>query len=149
MSSTRLAGADGSSNTILLAHKGMDTREYSRNASASNGYDITWAGHNSQGNPIDLAGYFRLTTSPQRDTVDPTPDSTYLGSGCLFANTAQVSPERCHLNNISTGSPHEGGMPVLFGDGSVRSIRYGISQTMFEAMVFWNDGQIVNPAQVE
>jgi prepilin-type N-terminal cleavage/methylation domain-containing protein len=149
ISMARLVNADGSSNTILVAHKGMDLRDYGGSAFEGNGYDVNWAGHSSQGNPIDLAGHFRLfNVSPQLDGTDPTPDSTYMSSGCFFANTQQVSPQQCHLCNTITGSPHSK-MPVLYGDGSVRAIRYGIDLATYQALIFWNDGLAVEPSQAE
>jgi prepilin-type processing-associated H-X9-DG protein len=32
------------------------------------------------------------------------------------------------------GSAHPGGLPVAFGDGSVRSVEYGISPALWRAM---------------
>ncbi len=148
-----LARADGASNTILLAHKGKDLRDYN-NGPTGNGHDMYWVGSGSVGNPIDFAGLFRLTSSPQRDGIDPTPDSVYLGSGCFFANLQQVNPPinqypTCRLSNTITGSPHVGSMPVLFADGAVHNIRYGITQSVYEALIFWNDGTPVNFGDVE
>jgi prepilin-type N-terminal cleavage/methylation domain-containing protein len=140
LSAYRITQADGGSNTILLGHKGMDPRNYDGNASKSSSFDPAFAGITTNGNAIDIAG-FRLMSSPQKDFIDPRPDEE-LVSGCEHASAthAGMSPSRCRQSNLMTGSPHPGGMPALMGDSSVRNVRYGISQSIYESLLFWNDG---------
>ena len=42
------------------------------------------------------------------------------------------------------GSPHGGGMPCLFADGSVRGLSYSISPTTTVHLWTWNDGQVLS-----
>lgn len=134
-----IAGADGTSNTILLAHKGMDPRNY-RDTPQNMGHNTWWPGANSMGHLASEAGVSRLTTSPQKDAIDPIPDSVYAVPGCPpMSNPTHSSQGNCRASNTGTGSPHES-MPVVWADGSVRPLRYGVPETTYRAMIFWRDG---------
>jgi prepilin-type processing-associated H-X9-DG protein len=41
------------------------------------------------------------------------------------------------------GSPHSGGMPCLFADGSVRNLNYAIDGTTVAQLWAWNDGKVL------
>ncbi|MBA4067724.1 MAG: hypothetical protein C0501_29295 [Isosphaera sp.] len=136
----QVTSADGTSNTILLAHKGLDPQDYGKVAQ-NGGHNSFWAGTSSVGHPETLLGFTRLTSSPQQDFVDPTPDPP-AGTGCATSGSGTVSQGNCHAANLVTGSSHPGGMPVLWADGGVRVLRYGVPQATYEAMIFWKDGNV-------
>jgi prepilin-type N-terminal cleavage/methylation domain-containing protein len=81
ISISQITALDGTSSTILLAHKGMDPRNYN-DRTQNLGHNTHWSGASSYGHAASNAGFARLTTSPQRDFIDPTPDATYTASGC-------------------------------------------------------------------
>jgi len=139
-----ISGADGTSNTILLGHKGMDPRNY-QDTPQSMGHNTWWPGASSFGHLASEAGVSRVTTSPQRDAIDPTPDSVYAASGCTpLSNSGNAPQGNCRASNMITGSPHES-MPVLWADGGVRSLRYGTPQATYQALIFWRDGVPPDP----
>lgn len=140
---------DGTSNTIMLAHKGMDLRNYGdsteQNANFSLGFRISWIGSFGVNGQLYAEGYARLTVSPQGDQIDPNPDSFYNGAGCLpIDNGAGHGPPNnartCRFSNQITGSPHSN-MPVVWADGSVRRLKYGVPQSIYQTMIFRADGQ--------
>lgn len=141
-----ITSSDGTSNAVMLAHKGMDIRDYS-DRTKNMGHNTWWPGATSFGHLASENGVSRLMSSPQKDSIDPTPDSVYAGAGCPPAsnNAHAASQNNCRQSNLITGSPHPGSMPVVFCDGSVRDMRYGVPQTIYEQMIFWQDGQIVDP----
>jgi hypothetical protein len=61
----QVTSADGTSNTILIAHKGLDPQDYGKLAQ-NGGHNSFWAGTSSVGHPETLLGFARLTSSPQR-----------------------------------------------------------------------------------
>ena len=144
---------DGTSNTIMLAHKGMDPRNYQdvswQGAGAyALGFRTSWIGTWNVPGQWYAEGFARLTLSPQRDMIDPNPDSTYDSAGCIpIDNGAGHGPPNnartCRMSNTLTGSPHQS-MPTLWSDGSVRNVRYGVPQPVYEAMVFYADNQVSN-----
>lgn len=136
---TKISGGDGTSNTIMFAHKGMSPRDY-QVSTQNMGHNTWWAGATSYGHAASEVGMSRLTSSPQKDAVDPTDDAVYASAGCApMSNNAHASQGNCRLSNTITGSPHDS-MPVLLGDGSVRALRYGVPQATDQAMIFWQDG---------
>jgi prepilin-type N-terminal cleavage/methylation domain-containing protein len=141
-----VSAADGTTSTILFAHKGMDPREWDERI-RNMGHNTYWTGARSFGHAASEVGVSRLTSSPQRDFIDPTDDATtYNTSGCTPVSNAahHIQQQNCHVSNQITGSPHDGGMPAVFADASVRLIRYGVPQSMYEPMIFWRDGQPVD-----
>lgn len=137
----------GTSNTILLAHKGMDPRNYA-DATRNYGHNTWWTGASSVGHPGSEVGFSRLTSSPQMDFIDPTPDSVYQAAGCppmgTLADLGSVA--NCYTSNSITGSPHPASMPVLWCDATVRGLRYGVPQATYEAMIFWKDANTFDPS---
>jgi prepilin-type N-terminal cleavage/methylation domain-containing protein/prepilin-type processing-associated H-X9-DG protein len=111
VSLTELTNADGSSNTILLAHKGMQPQFYS--GSGPNDEGFAFIGDRSE--------HHRL---PQYIMQDYN----------LLANSG-LDPATI------MASPHAGAMPVLFGDGSVRRLEYDLDPTTCVYLSSWNDGQ--------
>jgi prepilin-type N-terminal cleavage/methylation domain-containing protein len=123
---TAVSNADGTSNTLLLAHKGMEPQHYEGGARNDEGWAIltNYAEHNRTGDYIeqDLNG------------------------------TSRFHPN--NINEWSLGSPHPSAMPVLFADGGVRLLGYDINGTTLTAdrhtipilttLWAWNDGLVVN-----
>ncbi|MEI6537305.1 MAG: DUF1559 domain-containing protein, partial [Verrucomicrobiaceae bacterium] len=145
---------DGSSNTIMLAHKGMDPRNYNDDSTPggsgtySLGFRVSWIGSYGVNGQYYAEGYSRLTVSPQRDVSDPNPDSTYDAAGCIpiDSGSGHGPPNNaltCRISNQITGSPHDS-MPALWGDGSIRSIRYGVPKAVYETMIFCDDGLTID-----
>ncbi len=147
---SQIANLDGTNNTIMFAHKGMDPRDYEQPA-RNMGHNTYWSGATSFGHAASEVGFARLMSSPQRDFVDPTPDAVYAASGCapMSNNSQAASQNNCRQSNQITGSPHPGAMPVVWCDGSVREIRYGLPQPLYETMLFWRDGKPVGIGWVQ
>jgi prepilin-type N-terminal cleavage/methylation domain-containing protein len=137
----QISTLDGTSTTIMIAHKGMDLRDYEA-PPRNMGHNTYWSGATSYGHAASEVGFARRMSSPQRDFIDPTPDATYAATGCApMSNAAHAaSQNNCRLSNQITGSPHAA-MPVVWCDASVRDIRYGTPQTLYQNMLFWRDGQ--------
>lgn len=147
---------DGPSNTIMLAHKGQDPRNWEdpchQSDNYSLGFRISWIGSFGVNGQLYAEGFARLTASPQQDQIDPNPDSTYDAAGCLpIDNGAGHGPPNnartCRRSNTITGSPHAS-LPAVWADGSVRSLHYGIPQATYETMIFRNDRQVVDAAWI-
>ena len=145
---------DGTSNTIMLAHKGMDPRNYDDTSTQGStggfslGFRISWIGSYGVNGQYYAEGYSRLTVSPQRDVIDPSPDSTYDAAGCIPIDNGNGhgppnNAKTCRISNQITGSAHDS-MPTLWADGSVRSLRYGVPQAVYETMIFCADGQVID-----
>src|SRR5207244_77281 len=104
-----LTASDGASNTILLAHKGVDP-------TLQNIQPILCCGGGSAFLPSNNDGYFT--------------DNYYLnmfrGSNGLEAYVFYSdSPRKAVLTNYEKTftTPHTNVMPCVFGDGSVRSVK--------------------------
>jgi len=116
----QLAAADGSSNTLLLEHKGLAPQYY------------------AGGSP------------PAQDNPDFTTDVTwFMGGGWEHHRdpTQGFQQDSNQLANMQElmGAPHPGGMPVLFGDGSVRTLGYGLDPVLGVKLWAWNDGTAIPP----
>ncbi|HXG12573.1 MAG TPA: DUF1559 domain-containing protein [Gemmataceae bacterium] len=142
-----ISSQDGTSNTLLLAHKGMDPRNYN-DRPINMGHNCRWVGASSYGHAASEAGISRLMSSPQQDAIDPTDDAIYAAGGCTPMSNAvhHQSQKNCWISNQITGSPHPGSMPTLWCDGSVRGLLYGVPQAKYEAMIFWQDGSVPDSA---
>ncbi len=63
----------------------------------------------------------------------------------VIAMTVQpFGPDATGVSTYQFGSAHPGGMNAVFGDGSVRSISYGISSAMLTALGDRRDGVVAN-----
>ena len=111
---SQLTSQDGSSNTLLLTHKGIKPQFYPGGSEPAHGQtrtDETWV----------KGDHWNIKRQP--DTF--TPDKNDV-------------PMQYYL-----GSPHTGAMPALFGDGAVRSITYGIPANTCIFLWSFNDGNTV------
>jgi len=114
---------DGTSNTFLMAIKGMAPRNYAGGPDTGDGSrlaygaqtDISWA---------DGGSHWEHKRDPQyfiQDTNDPSKTMQYY-----------------------LGGPHTGGAPVSMSDGSVRIVAYGTPTNVLLAGWGYNDGLITN-----
>jgi prepilin-type N-terminal cleavage/methylation domain-containing protein len=145
----QIINGDGASNSIMLAHKGMDPRNYGDTAGQL-GLRTSWIGSWGVNGHWYGQGLVRPTYSPQRDQVDPNDDSFYNTSGCIPVDTGSGhgppnNATTCRISNQITGSSH-GSMPVLWADGGVRNLMYGVPQAIYETMAFYADGQLTDAA---
>lgn len=108
--------ADGSSNTLLLAHKAISPRLYYQAPCRVCLNDPTWAGGES------LVAFLTPFSGFQRDPR-------------FFVHDADAPGVENYL-----GSAHPNVIPLLFADGSVRELGYGISKTVLVRLWAWNDG---------
>jgi len=108
---------DGSSNTLLVAERFLAPSWYIAPGGPEN--DVYRGGY--------TAGFNRSALN-RSGAQDPLQDRPYVGTGDLFR----------------FGSAHSGSFNVLFADGSVRRIRYGVSLGTFQDICRHGDGNVVN-----
>jgi prepilin-type N-terminal cleavage/methylation domain-containing protein/prepilin-type processing-associated H-X9-DG protein len=113
---TVVTNADGTANTILLAHKGMQPQFYSESGPNDEGF--AYIG--------DRWEHHRLPQYLVQD-YDLPPGSPLLNPATLLA------------------SPHPTAMPVLFADGSVRRLAYDLDPATCVSLSAWNDNQPIAP----
>jgi prepilin-type N-terminal cleavage/methylation domain-containing protein/prepilin-type processing-associated H-X9-DG protein len=138
---TQVSSADGTSKTILIAHKGVDPLYY----------------EGGDPNPYDDVGFCYLTpiewslarpagTTPWGQPGGPTPPTEHKRRPYLYrADFTGPSPEGYFCSTDAMGGPHSGGSPCLFADGSGRIIAYTIDQTTMMALWAYNDGNPLPP----
>ena len=110
--------SDGQSNTIVFAEKYATCQSYQR----------YWAHIGAQGSATDY----------------PTPAfywGTWSQGQLLPVPQFQPSVGACNPNQVQ--GPYAGGMMVGLGDGSVRLVNSGVSQTTWTYAVIPNDGQVL------
>ncbi len=123
-----ISGADGTSNTFLLSHKGLAPQHYNGGSPAYVGSetDVSWV---AMSPPNDLT----LTWWEHKRS----PGGAQQDHNNGYAETVM-------------GSAHSGSMPYLFADGSVRSLRYGgLGRDLFASNLLWtwNDGVALGPPE--
>jgi prepilin-type N-terminal cleavage/methylation domain-containing protein len=129
----QVVNADGSSNTLLLSHKGVAPKDY-RGGSPAYAYwrsqtDVSWAAMSGPW-PDEMSTWWEH----KRDARGFNQDSNDIVNGFDGAP-------------LWMGSPHPGAMPNLFADGSVRNIRYGArGADGFLVVRLWayDDGEVVD-----
>jgi prepilin-type N-terminal cleavage/methylation domain-containing protein/prepilin-type processing-associated H-X9-DG protein len=133
---------DGSSNTIALGEKFLAPRYYipgpwtnSDDKGALHGFDnVNFRSTASRGDPAPVNnGVF--TGNPVRD-YNPLGLPTNADDGADGTQNWQ--------SGFAFGSAHASGMNAVFGDGSVRTIKYGIDQTLFTVITHKSEGATVN-----
>jgi prepilin-type N-terminal cleavage/methylation domain-containing protein len=96
-----VTNADGSATTWLLGHRGLAPANYGTVSTNNTANGQPWSNYNSQ--------YVANTTVPYQQD-----GKNNLGA----AGQGNFTP---------IGSPHSGGMPMLYADVSVRTVRYGLA----------------------
>jgi prepilin-type N-terminal cleavage/methylation domain-containing protein/prepilin-type processing-associated H-X9-DG protein len=128
----QITNINGSSNTILLAHKLMNPANYNSPSAGNhdtNYTDATWGA--SIGGTSDHIRY-----------VDGG------GGGCVSGH-GYMQDNNCVTDNNHMGGPHPGASPVVYADGSVRQYNYGYNPTglgdwqTFAALWAWNSSVVV------
>lgn len=112
---------DGASNTIAIGERAaLFTR-------------TPWAG-------ALLGGTTRITpTAPSLSTsIEGTPTQTLAHTGSHVLNDPHADPDDFF-------SPHPGVGMFLFGDGSVRTIRFSVDRAVLQALSTRDGGEIVDP----
>ena len=134
----------GTSNTIMLAHKGMATSDYNGPSTSQYAWDTNWADPTY----FNQYGYGEHARDPTNGPPiqDPATDGN--------------APFGWDLMSTFT-SPHPAAMPVLMGDASVRMYPYGFSDpnsvniggnasvlssnaATFAALFAWNRGVTIS-----
>jgi len=111
---------DGTSNTLLLAHKGVARKYYMGGSPAAYNQtrtDFSWA----------TGDHWEHKRNPDF-----------------------LVPEDYDVENMQyyLSSPHTGSMPCSFADGSVKSVRYGMNAQQLRRLWTYNDGQTM-PSDLE
>jgi type II secretory pathway pseudopilin PulG len=130
VSLSQITSLDGTSNTLLLVHKAISPKAY-------NVQPILCCGGGSAYLPSNNDGYFT--------------DNYYLNmfrgfqgsSNWLFKSDAAQSP-----TDRTFSSPHQGVMPGVFCDGSVRNINFDASDDLIIRLFAYNDGQVISGSEL-
>jgi prepilin-type N-terminal cleavage/methylation domain-containing protein/prepilin-type processing-associated H-X9-DG protein len=131
-----VTNADGTSNTLLLAHKAVEPRYYNGGNTGPGDEAFAFV----LDHWLDVRCPFALVREHNGD--DPATGTCYTvtgpGSGMAFL----------------LGSPHPGASPCLFADGSVRLLNYSLGTdadglSLLAKLWAWNDGTLIqNPSDL-
>jgi prepilin-type processing-associated H-X9-DG protein len=146
VSLAQVTGADGTSNSLVYAHKFVKPQNYSQinvpNASpgdAGAAADTRWAAdfNDTYSTSIPRANWnsYSLGHGLYQDTNTGVTTSAPLNP----AGGLPAGP-----NEGYHGGPHSGATPYCFADGSIRSINYSTSPTVLAQLWAYNDGQVVS-----
>jgi prepilin-type N-terminal cleavage/methylation domain-containing protein/prepilin-type processing-associated H-X9-DG protein len=141
---TLSAVPDGTSNTFAVGEKFLAPRYY---------VPGPWTNSDDKG---ALHGFDNVNFRSTAARGDPTPGN-YPG-GAIFGNPVRdynplgsaTDPNygedgtQNWQSGFSFGSAHASGMNAVFGDGSVRTIKYGVDQLVFTIVAHKSDGTAVN-----
>jgi prepilin-type N-terminal cleavage/methylation domain-containing protein/prepilin-type processing-associated H-X9-DG protein len=160
LSMAQISGADGTSNTLLYAHKFVQPKNYTNlNEPPFSAYDhgstvdAGWSA--TEGGPQFQppgAGTIRSNWESHRMTSGMLQDTNHLLDYTLSPGSSPAAfPARRDLaaNEVTGheglhGGPHPGASPCLWADGSVRPLRYGLPGKTLCALWGWNDGVLVS-----
>jgi prepilin-type N-terminal cleavage/methylation domain-containing protein/prepilin-type processing-associated H-X9-DG protein len=126
--------SDGTSQTILVGERWMRPDQYTGGA---------WNDDHGIISGLDQ-DQMRLGDRP------PIPNANLDNACCDWWRDARVSGRTTIATFGSRfGGPHRGGMNAVFADGSVRTLRFSVSQRTFHALCQRNDGAVINWSEVE
>ena len=159
VSLAQISNADGASNTLMYAHKFVQPQNYNNiNTPPYSPYDhkstldAGWAGDSGALFQPPGATTSRSNWESHRMTSSMIQDRNHTLDYTLKPGSAGGYPARTDLatNQVTGhegahGGPHTGVSPCLWADGSVRTLKYGLSGVMLCALWGWNDGIQVNP----
>jgi prepilin-type N-terminal cleavage/methylation domain-containing protein len=163
---TSVTNRDGLSNTLLYAHKFVQPQNYGNiNVPLYSPYDnhscldAGWAA--GEGGtiytPLATANYqppgartTRANWGSHRCTSGMIADTNHNLDYTARPGSATGFPARTNIAAMQTmgyeavfGGPHPGASPCLWGDGSVRTLTYGLDGTLLCILWGWNDGIVV------
>jgi prepilin-type N-terminal cleavage/methylation domain-containing protein/prepilin-type processing-associated H-X9-DG protein len=129
---------DGTSTTLILGEKWLRPDQYTGGA---------WNDDHEIMSALDQDGLRVGDQTPVRDTTGNVgiDDNNPCCDWWRDPDNRQPSPRL----GSRFGGAHSGGMNSLFADGSVRTIRWSITQQVFAAICNREDGVVVNWEQVE
>jgi prepilin-type N-terminal cleavage/methylation domain-containing protein len=155
----QISSADGTSNTLLYAHKFVQPRNYTNlNEPPFSPYDnkstldAGWSAmeggpeYQPPGSTTTRSNWesHRMTSGMLQDvnhnfdyTLKPGSGGNSYPARTDLATNSKTGHEGLH------GGPHPGATPCLWGDGSVRTLRYGIDGKTLCALWGWNDHVLV------
>jgi len=120
-----ITNADGTSQTIVLGHKGMRPLDYTNSNS-----------------PFDEGWHWAYDYNEhKRDPYFLLQDDNLLHFSINYPGAAL--PVYYFM-----GSPHPGAMPCLWADGSVRAVSYSAPVSICSYLWAWNDGVVLSGTQV-
>jgi prepilin-type processing-associated H-X9-DG protein len=126
---------DGTSNTFLAGEKYMSPDYYETPDNAAGAYVGSGDGYSVYGG--DCGTITRWVPGPTSGGWNP------INGGTSTNNPLRDTPG--YNNNHPFGSPHAGGFNMVFCDGSVRQISYGVNLIVYGYMGNRHDGQAIDP----
>jgi prepilin-type N-terminal cleavage/methylation domain-containing protein/prepilin-type processing-associated H-X9-DG protein len=138
----KITGLDGTSNTTLLAHKGVNPQK--RNILPIICCTGSSPSDNVSGNIVSSNGV--QPANPDGYFTDPYRYNQFRGD-------SNGDQDWLFRSDYSTGgdftrwwtTPHSGTMPCLFADGSVRMVSTSVNSNITIRLFAYNDGSIVPP----
>lgn len=122
---------DGSSNTIAVGERSHDLSY------------VTWTGR-------AIGGWLHPTPSFEggRNKFDPEPEESYtMVLGPIGLEHLPRTPNQPSAHVEDYRSFHAGGVNFLFGDGSVRFVKDGINQHVYESLATRSGGEVISMDQ--
>jgi len=136
---TQVSSADGTSKTLLIAHKGMDPLYY--------GGGDPWP-YNDVGfcflSPNEVTFGNKNTMPP--GPIGPTQPTEHKRRPYLYGQDFNSpNPQGYSCSTDFMAAPHSGGSPCLFADGSGRVLAYTIDPYIMMRLWAYNDGSALPP----
>jgi prepilin-type N-terminal cleavage/methylation domain-containing protein len=167
----KVTSRDGLSNTLLMAHTFIQPRNYGLiNEPPQSPYDPTstinagWAA--SEGPSGDLRFQPVRPSHATRQTTRSNHESHRFtsgmhqdvnhnmdfklptnGVGLAYPERQNIAAQESTPNEAVHGGPHPAASPCLWGDGSVRALRYGLPGKTLCALWGWNDGIVLTSVE--
>jgi prepilin-type N-terminal cleavage/methylation domain-containing protein len=131
VSAAMVSAQDGTSNTFLLTHKGLEPQYYATGSA----HDLGWATTND---------HWESRRCPFGSRPDDNGNSAVTDSCTSIDDTGM---------RLWVGSPHAGAHPCLFADGSVRGLNYTMGKDasgnyIMAKLWSWNDGQLLATSEM-
>lgn len=129
---TKIASADGTHNTILLAERAARYRVQT----GANSFNTNWSEPiGSEHRHLLIEQYYRGSRPPQQ--------AFHSGGVSQSANRLAVRKSPANENTRFIPTAFSGGLNVGLCDGSTRTINPGISAITFHNALGWNDGAVL------
>jgi prepilin-type N-terminal cleavage/methylation domain-containing protein/prepilin-type processing-associated H-X9-DG protein len=128
---------DGTSNTMMAGEKFVPTNHYGGTHWAD---DCGWA---SGWDSDTIRSTHTILPITRREYV-PNPAQDFE----IDRRRPSPAPQQWSQVGYQFGSPHPAGINAVFGDGSVRTIRYGIDPNLFNYLGHRKDGVAINTGDI-